>query len=214
LAGRIAAAEALLQIAEREERQGDDSRLFWRERHFKGLANSMLAAAKGDCPAALAAADRLIEEGRRDGRKMALIEAYLNRARILLPAGATRAEGLVPLALALELACDLGACGCLYEWRDLIEDHALALQPTLQPRTRGMLVRLRVEWRGTLHPGLSSKEINVLRGVATGLTNKQISRELDVSVETVKFHLKQCFRKLTAQTRTDAVQKARNAELI
>lgn len=214
LAGRFAAAEVSLQTYEREERESDDSRLFWRERHLKGVAASMLATARQDLPQAIVLADRIIEESRNDGRQVALLEAYLNRARIFLPASGRRAEGLDALAAALELAGDLGASGCLYEWRDLIEDRAAMITPHLQPRTREMLRRVCTEWQGGALPDLSCREIDVLKGVATGMTNKQISREMAVSADTIKFHLKQCFRKLSAQTRADAVRKARDAQLI
>lgn len=212
LAGRRAAAEILLQTY--EKRRSDESRSFWRERHLLGLVTSMLSASK-DSSRAIAIADQVIDESRRDGRKLALVEAHLNRAWIVLSIGDRQAEGLVALAFGLELACDLGAYGCLSEWRDLIEEHAIAVQPHLHPRTREMLTSLCTEWQGRVQPDLlSDKEIDVLKGVANRLTNKQIGRQLDVSVDTVKFHLKQCFRKLSAQSRADAVQKARAAQLI
>jgi LuxR family transcriptional regulator, maltose regulon positive regulatory protein len=215
LAGETATAQSALEHQAREERQSDDSRLFWRERHYKALAASMVAGARTDLPRALVIADRMIEECRRDGRKVALLGAYLNRANIVLPVIGMRAEGLTFLAYALELAGELGANGCLYEWHDAINDHAVELQEQqLQPRTREMLEQVRIEWQGSAYADLSGREIAVLKRAANGLTNKQISRELNVSSDTIKFHLKHCFRKLRAVSRTDAVQKAREAQLI
>ncbi|KRB94604.1 MULTISPECIES: response regulator transcription factor [unclassified Sphingomonas] len=57
-------------------------------------------------------------------------------------------------------------------------------------RTAEALRRLLAEWqdRSTAtccRPG----EWQVLRAVAQGLSNKEISRELDISVDTVKLHL-------------------------
>jgi LuxR family maltose regulon positive regulatory protein len=213
LAGRVAAVEALLH-SERDDARSESSHPFWRERHLTDLAMSMLASARQDIPGAIAIADQAIEQSRKDGRKIALIEAYLNRASIMLPTGVDPVGQLISVSLALELAAALGAWGCLYEWRKFIEDHKLALEPQLQPRTREQLARLCLEWQGSIHPDLSGREVGVLKGVATGLTNKQLGRELDVSVETIKFHLKQCFRKLGAKTRAQAVQKAREAQLI
>ena len=44
-----------------------------------------------------------------------------------------------------------------------------------------------------------------------GLTNKLIARQLDISLHTVKFHVKSVFRKLEVGTRAEAVAKALEA---
>jgi two-component system, NarL family, response regulator len=62
--------------------------------------------------------------------------------------------------------------------------------------------------------GLSGKEAEVLRGVARGLSNKQIARDLWVSDHTVKFHLGNVYRKLSVSNRTDAVCYALDHGLI
>jgi DNA-binding NarL/FixJ family response regulator len=51
---------------------------------------------------------------------------------------------------------------------------------------------------------LSAREIEVLGLLAQGLTNQQISRELTVSENTVRFHLKNIFEKLEVTNRTEA----------
>jgi DNA-binding CsgD family transcriptional regulator len=53
-------------------------------------------------------------------------------------------------------------------------------------------------------PGLSHRESEVLKMVATGLTNVQIARRLDVTVHGVKFHLTSIYRKLGVSNRTEA----------
>jgi LuxR family maltose regulon positive regulatory protein len=214
LAGRHAAAEASLQSYESEERRSDDSGQFWRERHLKELTISMLAAVGQDLPRAIAVADRIIEDSRNQGRQISLLQAHLNRAQIVLPDIGMQTEGLNSLTVALEIAGDVGAGGALYEWRELIEDHAAVVSSNLHPRTREMLRRMLTEWQGKFNPNLSCREIDVLKAVAVGMSNKEISRQMDVSAETIKFHLKQCFRKLSAQTRVEAVRKAKDAQLI
>jgi DNA-binding NarL/FixJ family response regulator len=62
-----------------------------------------------------------------------------------------------------------------------------------------------------LHSGedaLSDREISVLRFVAAGKANKEIARELFVSEDTVKAHLKSIFAKLYVGDRTQAVTVA------
>jgi DNA-binding NarL/FixJ family response regulator len=51
---------------------------------------------------------------------------------------------------------------------------------------------------------LTQRELQVLRHVALGLSNKEISRSLGISVETVKEHIQNIFRKLQVSERTQA----------
>ena len=57
-------------------------------------------------------------------------------------------------------------------------------------------------------PGLSAREIEVLRLVGQGLTNADIGRELFISEATVKTHLLRMFHKLGVTDRTAAVTSA------
>ncbi len=52
---------------------------------------------------------------------------------------------------------------------------------------------------------LTPREIEVLTMLAEGLGNKEIARQLDISDNTVKFHLSSIFGKLGATSRTEAV---------
>jgi two-component system, NarL family, response regulator len=55
---------------------------------------------------------------------------------------------------------------------------------------------------------LSAREIEILRSVATGLSNKQIAERIGISDETVKTHLKSTFAKLNVSDRTHAIAVA------
>ena len=52
---------------------------------------------------------------------------------------------------------------------------------------------------------LTEREVDVLRGVASGKSNKLIAAELDISEGTVKTHMKSILPKLDASDRTHAV---------
>jgi LuxR family maltose regulon positive regulatory protein len=61
---------------------------------------------------------------------------------------------------------------------------------------------------------LSERELEVLRLVAAGKSNREISGQLFVTVDTVKKHLTHIFGKLGVRSRTQAVARARELGLI
>jgi len=61
---------------------------------------------------------------------------------------------------------------------------------------------------------LSKREIELLRKIASGFTNKEIASELVISVGTVKRHTVNIFTKLDVKNRTEAVAKARELGFI
>lgn len=61
---------------------------------------------------------------------------------------------------------------------------------------------------------LTNRERQILTCLAEGKVNKEIADCLYLSIETVKTHLKNIFKKLDARSRLDAVMKAKNNGLI
>ena len=51
---------------------------------------------------------------------------------------------------------------------------------------------------------LSEREVEVLRLIAEGKSNSQISNELFITVNTVRFHLANIYQKLSVSNRTEA----------
>jgi DNA-binding CsgD family transcriptional regulator len=62
--------------------------------------------------------------------------------------------------------------------------------------------------------GISDRELEVLRELAAGHSNKEIARRLDVSPNTVKTHVARLFEKLGASRRTEAIRRARELGLL
>lgn len=82
----------------------------------------------------------------------------------------------------------------------------LVLAPELATRVVGG-IRNRV-------PRLTDREIDVLRHLATGISNKEIARALVVTEATVKSHLVHIFTKLGVDSRARAIHVARETGLI
>lgn len=63
-------------------------------------------------------------------------------------------------------------------------------------------------------PGLSEREQDVLSGIATGATNREIAAKLHLSPHTVKEHTSAVYRKLEVRNRAEAVQRAQRLGLL
>lgn len=61
---------------------------------------------------------------------------------------------------------------------------------------------------------ISTREYEVLRQIASGLSNKEIADKLFVSESTIKTHVSNLLIKLNAKRRTQAVQIAQNLQII
>ena len=60
---------------------------------------------------------------------------------------------------------------------------------------------------------LTERELQVLKGLTEGKSNKEIARDLEIQEPTVKLHMKTLYRKLGAANRTQAALIAREAGL-
>ena len=59
---------------------------------------------------------------------------------------------------------------------------------------------------------LSKRETEILEHLTKGLANKEIADRLDISVETVRVHLRRVYEKLHVHSRTEAAMKFRDAK--
>lgn len=127
----------------------------------------------------------------------------LERIRALIPG--------VPVALisgsaggaVASAALDAGAAGFLP--KSLTRDQLLE---AVKMMLAGEVYTPSAPAEGTLAAMLTRREYDVLRGVAQGLSNKEIARNLDLTEVTVKLHVKTMCRKLDARNRTHAAMLA------
>lgn len=61
---------------------------------------------------------------------------------------------------------------------------------------------------------LTKREIEVINLIAAGLSNKEIARKLDLTVNTVKTHIKNLYGKLQVNNRVQAVEKAKELNIM
>ena len=61
---------------------------------------------------------------------------------------------------------------------------------------------------------LTARELDILRAMADGLSNKQIGQKLFISAGTVKAHSASIYRKLDVANRTEAIARAKDLGLV
>jgi DNA-binding NarL/FixJ family response regulator len=92
-------------------------------------------------------------------------------------------------------------CALIVRTIEAIYDNRLA-DPSLIREYQSSLRRARTETEGNVP--LTNREIQVLRHVAMGLSNREIGKSLEISIETVKEHVQNILRKLDVNDRTQA----------
>ncbi len=63
-------------------------------------------------------------------------------------------------------------------------------------------------------PVLTARELEVLKGLLQGRSNKEIGLTLHISTETVKSHVKSIYAKLEVKNRLEAARTAREKHLV
>jgi DNA-binding CsgD family transcriptional regulator len=125
----------------------------------------------------------------------------LVRAAVALAAAGDRDTALARLAEAHRVARMLRAAPLLAE----IAAEVVALGASLEDHLG------RRAAADHDHAGLSRRELEVMRLVAAGLTNREIAERLVLSTRTVDMHVRSILAKLRCRTRTEAA--SRSAEL-
>ena len=194
-----------------------------RARLLPAFVEIMLAA--GDLDSARRACNELEEIA--TGFESAMLGAVVAHARgsVHLAAGEPR-EALAPLRTAVDAWQRLGAPYEIARTRALVGDacrlvgdmesaaleHDAARAILERLGARPDLARLESPARG--HGGLSAREVEVLRLVAAGRTNRQIAASLVISEHTVARHLQNIFAKLGVSSRAAATAFAFENDLV
>lgn len=112
-------------------------------------------------------------------------------------------------------AVEAGAMGYLLKDSPEQELHQAVLNTAARQRTLAPeVVNLLAQRVGQPEQSLSTRELEILRALATGSSNKELANQLFISEATVKTHLIHIYQKLGVDTRTAAVTVARERKLI
>ena len=212
--GDLATAARLL-----EERAigADDAVNIQNELEHLVLARVLLA--RDEVHAALDLLERLRSAAETTGRMGSKIEVLVLQA-LTYKARDDESRALVTLGRALELAEPGGYVRTfLDEGAPMADLLRSALTKAISPGYASRLLgafgssaeRLPA---GALSEPLSERELEVLRLIASGMSNAEISRALFVSLATVKKHINNIYRKLDTHSRTSALARARELNLL
>lgn len=182
-----------------------------------------------------------LQSGRRDDALLAALDADVAEAgsvaldiemAILRAAaaatGGRRTEAAHAFRLALEAAESEGLIGIVSQFGALLPLVLEACEEALhlfEPTQRSVVARLRqnspaARRNGTVIPPAASdvivtpREVDVLRGLADGLSSKEMARSLGIAESTIKTHRINIYRKLNVATRSRAISAARTMRLI
>lgn len=123
-------------------------------------------------------------------------------------------------ARVLSAAVAFVSLGQKRPWRDALSASEVAQTMRVEAsegRFDGEVVAALIDTRDVLPRGarlrpstirLTAREIDVLRSIGRGASNKEAARELDLSPSTVRTHVESVFRKLDCSTRAAATLKA------
>ena len=112
----------------------------------------------------------------------------------------------------IEAARAAGALGYIVKTVEPV-DLAAALRTTLSGADFAVWGAAEPEQVDESAPVLSEREADVLQAIAQGLSNREIGVQLWISEQTVKFHLRNIYRKLGLSSRTEAARYAHRSGL-
>jgi LuxR family maltose regulon positive regulatory protein len=156
---------------------------------------------------------RLLTAAETAGWRHEAIKILILQALALQAVG-DKEDALAALVRALLLA-EPG--GYIRSFFDEGEAMAELLQETNESNAASYASKLLLEWgvnNLALVEPLSQRELEVLKLLASGLSNKNIAQTLMIAVSTVKKHLKNIYQKLNAHSRTEAIASARELGIL
>lgn len=171
------------------------------------LTHIRILLAQEKYPAAWKLLEELETPAHDERRNNTLIEILTLKSL----ASTSRARALILLESALSLGIPQG-------YRRIFLDEGPKLKPLLDGLSgRTKLVEPLIdadEAKQKVDGPLTARELDILRGMADGLSNKEIGQKLFISAGTVKAHSAAVYRKLEVANRTGAIARAKDLGLV
>jgi LuxR family maltose regulon positive regulatory protein len=220
-------SEALQWAATRESPKSNSDEGLGFPLEFEHLTLARLSIARGQLHGVATMLDRLRKRAEAEGRMGSVIEILVLLATTLRVQGRTD-EAMTTLQRALSLAEPEGFVRIFVDAGEpMAELLRSALARQIMPEyVSGLLAAFgtttgrdaSMQFSGprvkpTIEP-VTGRELEVLRLLAAGSSNKQIAEELVLVTGTVKAHLLNTYRKLDVHNRTQAVARARELNLL
>jgi len=208
----------------------------WQIQHmFEYLTSARIRLARGAFDEALALLDRLRQFAEAEAYSSILISTLLLQALALEAQGRTT-QAMMALAHALTLAEPSGYVRIFVDEGPPMADLLMKILKVQQKKrleaynfstdyTGSLLAAYRSDVaedspdssrrpaQPLLNP-LSERELEVLRLIANGLSNQEIMQKLVVEKNTLKTHIRHLYRKLNTRSRTQAIIRARELNLL
>jgi LuxR family transcriptional regulator, maltose regulon positive regulatory protein len=227
--GRLSKAK---EWVNQQELSMEDELSYFREYEHITLVRVLFAEYQGNRDerkilGALSLLERLFKAAEDTKRKGSMLDILLTQALVYQAQGST-SRALAPLERALTLAYPEGFTRIFVDEGDLMQSLLLDYRVSGEKQARGKdheliayvdkLLSAFAQPKDMLQSGLveplSQRELEVLRLVALGLSNREISERLFIALSSVKGHNQMIFSKLQAQSRTEAVARARELRLL
>ena len=190
------------------------------EREYRILARVQLAS--GKYAEAEAVLTQLLTSAQEEGRMRAVIKTMALQALVFQAQGATE-RAINKIIQALTLAepegyvltfTEEGAEMTRLLKRVLIAQRTEVLSLRIAPEYLQLLLDASANDEPASNALLSEREQEILRLIASGLSNQEIADTLVIAMSTVKWHVRQIFNKLNVNSRTQVLARARELSLL
>ncbi|CQD20395.1 serine/threonine protein kinase [Mycobacterium lentiflavum] len=238
-AGDIDRAQDVLDRQDTEMPSGANS-IAMAVRHYRLVMQAQILSARGNHDAAIDLLATIRQNNRDAGARYAEVASTVALSRALALAGDACAatEELVPALIAgadaglLRTVVDAGPellnviVGLREASRTGRRDAELPEAPAEYlslllttahsdaPKAAIRMIGLPGERNSLPEEGLSGREVEILRLLERGMTNKQIARNLGVTINTVKWYLKGLYVKLGVARRGESIAEARRRQIL